>query len=83
MLAVNNSCNGNFTCTDTVGFMTLQFTPSQENYLEHIWRLSSNESVRAMNLAESAGVKRPIEKRTVNTLDYVGLVKHKQAIRRQ
>jgi len=57
--------------------MELKLTPSQENYLEHIWRLSSNGSVRAVNLADSVGVKRPSVTRAINTLANLGLVQHK------
>jgi Mn-dependent DtxR family transcriptional regulator len=56
--------------------MELKLTPSQENYLEHIWRLSSNGSVRAVNLADSVGVKRPSVTRAINTLANLGLVQH-------
>ena len=57
--------------------MELKLTPSQENYLDHIWRLSSNGSVRAVNLAETVGVKRPSVTRAINTLANLGLVQHK------
>ncbi|MEJ2640646.1 MAG: metal-dependent transcriptional regulator [Desulfosarcinaceae bacterium] len=56
--------------------MKLKLTPSQENYLEHIWHLSSNGVVRAVNLAESVGVKRPSVTRAINTLANFGLVQH-------
>jgi Mn-dependent DtxR family transcriptional regulator len=56
--------------------MELKLTPSQENYLEHIWRISSNGSVRAVNLADSVGVKRPSVTRAINTLSNLGLVQH-------
>ena len=56
--------------------MKLKLTPSQENYLEHIWRLSSNGAVRAVNLADSVGVKRPSVTRAINTLANLGLVRH-------
>jgi DtxR family transcriptional regulator, Mn-dependent transcriptional regulator len=56
--------------------MKLKLTPSQENYLEHIWRLSSNGAVRAVNLADSVGVKRPSVTRAINTLAHLGLVQH-------
>ena len=56
--------------------MKLKLTPSQENYLAHIWRLSSKGSVRAVNIADSVGVKRPSVTRAINTLANLGLVQH-------
>jgi Mn-dependent DtxR family transcriptional regulator len=56
--------------------MDLRLTPSQENYLEHIWHLSSQGSVRVADLADSVGVKRPSVTRAVNNLVSLGLVKH-------
>ena len=56
--------------------MDLQLTPSQENYLEHIWHLSSQKAVRVVDVAESVGVKRPSVTRAVNILASLGLVKH-------
>jgi DtxR family transcriptional regulator, Mn-dependent transcriptional regulator len=76
MLADANLKNSSDACTDRVGLMKLNLTPSQENYLAHIWRLSSNEAVRAVNLAASVGVKRPSVTRAINTLANLGLVRH-------
>ena len=56
--------------------MKLQLTPSQENYLEHIWHLSGRGSVRVVDLAVSVGVKRPSVTRAVNNLASLGLVRH-------
>jgi DtxR family Mn-dependent transcriptional regulator len=56
--------------------MKLQLTPSQENYLEHIWHLSSEGDVRAVDLADSVGVKRPSVTRAINTLVALKLVRH-------
>jgi Mn-dependent DtxR family transcriptional regulator len=56
--------------------MVLRSTPSQENYLEHIGRLSGKGPVRSVDIAGSAGVKRPSVNRAVNTLMSMGLVKH-------
>lgn len=56
--------------------MKLKLTPSQENYLEHIWRLSSKGAVRAVDLADSVGVKRPSVTRAINNLAALELVRH-------
>lgn len=56
--------------------MELNLTPSQENYLEHIWHLSEKGSVRVVDLADSVGVKRPSVTRAVNNLTALGLVRH-------
>lgn len=58
--------------------MPQQLTPSQENYLEHIWHLAAVDRVRSVDLAESVGVKLPSVTRAVNKLASQGLVKHKQ-----
>ena len=58
--------------------MDLLLTPSQENYLEHIWHLSSQGSVRLVDLADSVGVKRPSVSRAVTVLASMGLVKHER-----
>ena len=58
--------------------MDLMLTPSQENYLEHIWHLSDKGSVRVVDLAEAVGVKRPSVTRAVNNLTALGLVRHEQ-----
>lgn len=56
--------------------MDLKLTPSQENYLEHIWHLSGKGSIRSVDIAGSVGVKRPSVTRAVNNLASLGLVKH-------
>ena len=56
--------------------MDLQLTPSQENYLEHIWHLSVQGSVKLADLADSVGVKRPSVSRAVTVLAAMGLIKH-------
>ncbi|MGD9097736.1 MAG: metal-dependent transcriptional regulator [Desulfobacterales bacterium] len=56
----------------------LTLTPSQENYLEHIWHLSRKGRVRVVDLAEAVGVKRPSVTRAVNNLTALGLVRHEQ-----
>ena len=56
----------------------LNLTPSQENYLEHIWHLSEKGSVRVVDLAEAVGVKRPSVTRAVNNLTGLGLLQHEQ-----
>ena len=56
--------------------MELNLTPSQENYLEHIWHLSEQGAVRVVDLADSVGVKRPSVTRAVNNLAGLGLVRH-------
>ncbi len=58
--------------------MNLELTPSQENYLEHIWHLSSQGSVRLVDLADSVGVKRPSVSRAITVLASMGLVKHER-----
>ncbi len=56
--------------------MELKLTPSQENYLEHIWHLSAKGIVRVVDLADSVGVKRPSVTRATNNLVALGLVRH-------
>ncbi len=56
--------------------MVQQLTPSQENYLEHMWHLARHGSVRVVDLAASVGVKQPSVTRAVNTLASMGLVEH-------
>lgn len=51
-------------------------TPSQENYLEHIHRLSQSGPVRIREIAEAAGVRLPSVTRAVSKLAESGLVKH-------
>ena len=54
----------------------LSLTPSQENYLEHIHRLSKNGPVRVREIAEAAGVRLPSVTRAVSRLADSGLVRH-------
>ncbi len=52
-------------------------TPSEENYIEHIYRLSSGGgALRPAELAECLGVKRPSATRAVASLVEKGLVRH-------
>ena len=51
-------------------------TPSQENYIEWIYRLSLRGAVRPAGLAEQLGVKRPSVTRAVASLAEKGLVEH-------
>jgi DtxR family Mn-dependent transcriptional regulator len=53
-----------------------QLTPSQENYLEWIFRLSLDGQVRMGDLASRLGVKAPSASRAVAGLARLGLVKH-------
>jgi len=55
----------------------LRLTPSQENYLEWIYRLSKKGPVRIGELAVRLNVKRPSVSRAVRDLAKVGLVDHK------
>jgi DtxR family Mn-dependent transcriptional regulator len=57
--------------------MAQRLTPSQENYLEHIWHLETIRNVRIVDLAVSVGVKSPSVNRAVNKLASQGLVQHK------
>ena len=57
--------------------MPKRLTPSQENYLEHIWHLTARGIVRAKDLADSVGVRLPSVTRAVNKLVDQGLVQHK------
>ena len=58
--------------------MNLKLTPSQQNYLEHIWYLSEKGSVRVVDLADAVGVKRPSVTRAVNNLTGLGLLRQEQ-----
>ncbi len=51
-------------------------TPSEENYIEHVYRLAAKGPVRPAQLAESLGVKRPSATRAVVSLAKKGLVHH-------
>ena len=53
-----------------------QSTSSQENYLEHILHISNDGKVRAVDLADSVGVKLPSITKAVNKLVSQGLVQH-------
>ena len=53
-----------------------ELTPSQENYLEHILRLSEKDSVRVHEIAAAAGVRLPSVTRAVSRLAEKGLVRH-------
>lgn len=53
-----------------------QLTPSQENYLEWIHRLSRDGPVRMGDLASKLGVKAPSASRAVAGLARLGLVNH-------
>jgi DtxR family Mn-dependent transcriptional regulator len=51
-------------------------TPSQENYLEWIYRFSENGNVRVSDVARKLGVSLPSVSRAVNTLSAMGLLRH-------
>lgn len=53
-----------------------KLTPSQENYLEWIYRLSLDGQVRMGDLASRLGVKAPSASRAVTGLVGLGLVHH-------
>jgi DtxR family Mn-dependent transcriptional regulator len=53
-----------------------QLTPSQENYLEWVYRLSLDGPVRMGDLASKLGVKAPSASRAVTGLAGLGLVSH-------
>lgn len=54
-----------------------RLTPSQENYLEWIDRLTVDGPVRIRDLARNAGVRLPSVSRAVSSLARAGLVDHK------
>ena len=54
----------------------LELTPSQENYLESIFRSSQDGPVRVKELAAKVGVKEPSVSRAVTGLAKAGLVRH-------
>lgn len=58
--------------------MAYQLTPSQENYLEHIFRLSEEgaERVRMRAIADATGVRLPSATRAIARLVAVGMVRH-------
>lgn len=56
--------------------MEYHLTPSQENYLEHIFRLSKGGSVRMREIAAAAGVRLPSVSRAIARLTEAGLVRH-------
>jgi DtxR family Mn-dependent transcriptional regulator len=53
-----------------------ELTPSQENYLEWIYRFSQDGPVRVRDLAAKVGVKDPSASRAVTGLVKSGLVRH-------
>ncbi len=57
--------------------MRRNLTPSQENYLEHIYHLSSQKGpVRVREIAEAVGVRLPSVTRAVAKLAEAGMVTH-------
>ena len=56
--------------------MSQRLTPSQENYLEHIFRLAEQGPVRMGDIASAAGVRLPSVTRAVGKLVDAGLVTH-------
>ena len=54
----------------------LRTTPSEENYLEWIYRMSQKSPVRPAQLAEKIGVSRPSASRAVTALKKKGLLTH-------
>ena len=56
--------------------MARNLTPSQENYLEHILRLSREGPVRVRGIAQATGVKLPSVTRALNRLGQAGMVSH-------
>jgi Mn-dependent DtxR family transcriptional regulator len=53
-----------------------KLTPSQENYLEWIYRFSQEGPVRARDLARKLGVRLPSVSRAVSGLTRAGLIRH-------
>lgn len=53
-----------------------KLTPSQENYLEWIFRFSRKGPVRARDLARKLGVRLPSVSRAVSGLTRAGLIRH-------
>lgn len=51
-------------------------TPSQENYLEWVYRFSENGDVRVSDIAKKLGVSLPSVSRAVSTLAKMGLLTH-------
>lgn len=60
---------------DKINLTTL--TPSQENYLEWIYRFSEQGEVRVSDIAAKLGVSLPSASRAVKTLSKLGLIRHK------
>ena len=56
--------------------MSKKTTPSEENYIEWIYRLSEEGPVRPAQLAEKMGVKRPSATRMIAALAKKALVHH-------
>ncbi len=57
--------------------MPVELTPSQESYLEWIYRLSEDGRVRVRDLAARLGVRLPSASRAVSQLTKRGLITHK------
>lgn len=57
--------------------MSVPLTPSQENYLEWIYRIAQTGPVHVGDLAKKMGVRIPSVSRAVSTLDKAGLVVHR------
>lgn len=51
-------------------------TPSQENYLEWVYRFSENGDARVSDIAKKLGVSLPSVSRAVSTLAKMGLLTH-------
>jgi Mn-dependent DtxR family transcriptional regulator len=57
--------------------MTKKLTsPSEENYLEWLYRFSKDGPVRSSDLAKKLGIKQPSVTRAISTLKKKGLVRH-------
>ena len=67
---------GKYTPPERNALVSHDLTPSQENYLEHIHRLSQNGPVRMREIAEATAVRLPSVTRAVSRLAASGLVRH-------
>lgn len=56
--------------------MPTRLTASQENYLEHIYRLGGSAPVRVRDIAEAAGVRLPSVSKAIARLVESGLARH-------
>ncbi len=56
--------------------MPTRLTASQENYLEHIFRLGRSSPVRVRDLAAAAGVRLPSVSKAIGRLVDAGLARH-------